>query len=215
MLMKLMAEVELSILFSDRSTIRELNAVAGMIDEDGSPAALRDITEASAIAYDGSKLTACVRERLELLEKPYNKMSAAEALSYIDRHAADIIKYAEVDSFPTVSFFPSMLAASCVSPEAPHLILVNPMMVINTRGHRYDVDNNEKGVVATLVHELRHIQQFNTGRLTTTGPGPQVMFDGKVFPDSGNHLPFDEYLRLPWEVDADAAASRALAGIWG
>ena len=141
-----------------------------------------------------------------------------KALVYIDRHAAAMAEVAGIDEFPTVTFYPAMEAAAIMCPEAPHVILANPMMLVNLTSRRkidVSLDTNEKAVVASLTHELRHIQQVRSGRLGSTGKPLEVLFDGKLYPDSGNHLPFEEYTKLPWEVDADEASRRVVEMIWG
>ncbi len=59
-------------------------------------------------------------------------------------------------------------------------------------------DLNFKRIANTIVHELAHADQYNSGRLKTKGV--KSIFDKKEF--NNKTKTHEEYLNLPWEIDA-------------
>jgi len=63
-------------------------------------------------------------------------------------------------------------------------------------------------IVGTIIHEMCHAKQHAEGRLTFgEGKGVAYKFDGEDFAKPKNH---DEYLALPWEIEARAATDKYL-----
>lgn len=64
-----------------------------------------------------------------------------------------------------------------------------------------NVDLDVKGLFHTTIHELIHISQMHTGRLTASRTGVFV-WDNKTYPVYPLKMSFNDYKQLPWELDA-------------
>lgn len=64
---------------------------------------------------------------------------------------------------------------------------------------RINLDLSTTDIVIPLVHELIHIEQMHTGRLSNTRFG-DIIWEGtkyRIKPD----MPYREYINLPWEIE--------------
>lgn len=60
---------------------------------------------------------------------------------------------------------------------------------------------NHREVFAPVIHELIHMNQTHTGKLTVLREGI-YMYEGKIHDIKDiNKLSYDEYMKLPWEKD--------------
>lgn len=64
-----------------------------------------------------------------------------------------------------------------------------------------NVDLDTKGIFHTTIHELIHVSQMHTGRLTASRTGVFV-WDNKTYPVDPLKMSYNDYKKLPWEVDA-------------
>ena len=64
-----------------------------------------------------------------------------------------------------------------------------------------NVDLDAKGIFYTAIHELIHVSQMHTGRLTASRTGVFV-WDNKTYPVEPLKMSYNDYKKLPWEVDA-------------
>lgn len=64
---------------------------------------------------------------------------------------------------------------------------------------RLNVDLSESELVIPTVHELIHLTQIYTGRLTISRFGA-IVWEGKAYPVNED-ISYTEYLKLPWEED--------------
>ncbi len=87
------------------------------------------------------------------------------------------------------SMGPSSYGETILNPESLHKRIV------------LNVDLDIKGIFHTTVHELIHVSQIHTGRLTTSRTGVFV-WENKTYPVDPLKMSYNDYKKLPWEVDA-------------
>lgn len=60
-----------------------------------------------------------------------------------------------------------------------------------------------KQMFEIIAHELRHMEQYETGILAANADFGNPQWQGINYPmDDNNKMSYEEYLALPWEVDA-------------
>ena len=64
-----------------------------------------------------------------------------------------------------------------------------------------NVDLDAKGIFHTTIHELIHVSQMHTGKLAISRTGVFV-WDNKTYPVDPLRMSYNDYKKLPWEVDA-------------
>ena len=66
-----------------------------------------------------------------------------------------------------------------------------------------NVDLDTKALFYPTIHELVHISQIHTGKLAMSRTGVYV-WENKTYSVDPIKLPYKEYQKLPWELDAQA-----------
>lgn len=64
-----------------------------------------------------------------------------------------------------------------------------------------NVDLDVKSLFYPTIHELVHVSQMHTGKLAMSRTGVYV-WENKTYPVDPVKMPYREYQKLPWEVDA-------------
>lgn len=77
--------------------------------------------------------------------------------------------------------------------------------ILNPRGAQkkivLNVDLDLKALFYPTIHELIHVSQMHTGKLTISRTGVYV-WDSKTYTVDPTKIPYKEYQQLPWELDA-------------
>lgn len=65
-----------------------------------------------------------------------------------------------------------------------------------------------------LLHELIHLEQIHTGKLSRSKDG-QYVWEGQVFYVNPLSMSYEEYRQLPWEFDSDKKQQKLLINLLG
>lgn len=76
---------------------------------------------------------------------------------------------------------------------------------------RLNVNLDAKDLIIPLTHEMIHIEQLYTKRLSSTRTG-KIIWEGKKY-SVREDMPYDEYQMLPWEQDVQARIGTLLKSI--
>ena len=80
------------------------------------------------------------------------------------------------------------------------------MFCPSTNEVRIDIRSfNISAIVGTIIHEMCHAQQYQDGRLVVEAKDHK--WNGEVIASAKNH---DEYLNLPWEIEARKMSEKHL-----
>ena len=71
---------------------------------------------------------------------------------------------------------------------------------------RYDV----KQIVSTIIHELQHSKQYDEGLLEKSEKRNHKKWKGENVKTCSSTVNYEEYLKLPWEIDARNAEKKYL-----